>query len=109
MIDHAVDRAAARAGRWRLSHRPRLHSGAETRRPGSAVPFLDRIVWLESATRQVERIEFPNTGLKKFAGEVVAAADARKKTLAASYRQDIRLVPALQAEYNAYDPGWSRW
>jgi hypothetical protein len=70
---------------------------------------LDRIVWLESATRQVERIEFPNTGLKKFAGEVVAAADARKKALAASYRQDIRLVPALQAEYNTYDPGWSRW
>jgi hypothetical protein len=46
VIDHAVDRAAARAGRWRLSHRPRLHPGAETRRPGSAVPFLDRIVWL---------------------------------------------------------------
>ena len=41
--------------------------------------------------------------------EVVAAADARKKTLAASYRQDIRLVPALQAEYDTYDPGWSRW
>ena len=46
MIDHAVDRAAARAGRWRLSHRPRLHPGAERRRPASAVPFLDRIVWL---------------------------------------------------------------
>jgi membrane protein required for beta-lactamase induction len=45
VIDHAVDRAAARAGRWRLSHRPRPH-GADARRPGSAVPFFDRMVWL---------------------------------------------------------------
>lgn len=70
---------------------------------------IDRIAWLDRVTRQLDGIEFPDAALKKLAGDIVTAADARKKALAASYRQEINLVPALQPQFDAYDPGWSRW
>jgi hypothetical protein len=70
---------------------------------------IERIAWLDRVTKQLDGIEFPDAALKKLAGDIVTAADARKKALAASYRQEVKLVPALQAQYDAYDPGWSRW
>jgi hypothetical protein len=70
---------------------------------------LDRVEWLERATTDLNRIEYPDKGLAKMAGDAVAAADARKRFLAERYRAEIRLIPALQAQYDAYDPGWSRW
>lgn len=70
---------------------------------------LDRVEWLERATTDLNRIEYPDKGLAKMAGDAVKAADARKKFLAARYRAEIRLIPALQAEFDTYDPGWSRW
>jgi hypothetical protein len=70
---------------------------------------LDRIVWLERATTQLNQTEYPDQAMSKFAGEVVAVANARKKQLAARYREEIRLVPDLRRQYDAYDPDWIRW
>jgi hypothetical protein len=70
---------------------------------------LDRIAWLESATTQLNHTEYPDQAMSKFAGEVAAAANARKKQLAARYREDIRFLPELRLQYDAYDPDWIRW
>jgi hypothetical protein len=70
---------------------------------------LDRIAWLDRATIELNGAEYPDKAMSTFAGEVVAAANARKKQLAARYREDIHLAPELRRQYDAYDPDWNRW
>jgi hypothetical protein len=70
---------------------------------------LDRVAWLNRATREVNSTEYPDASMVRFAAEVVAAADARKRTLAERYRREIAFTPELRSAIDSYDPGWNQW
>lgn len=103
-----LTRAADRDSRWLIQHQ-RLVDYLEGLRKAVNDKEFDRVIWLQRLTDQLAQTEFPDRGFTQLAGEIVKAANERKRRIAGGYRRDIALSPELLKQYNAYDPGWSDW
>ena len=69
----------------------------------------DRIAWLSKTVANINRLEFPDDGLTKYANTVVETAKQRMHGIANRYRQEIAKDPSLKADIDVIDPGWSQW
>ncbi|MCL4738697.1 MAG: hypothetical protein KJZ81_10845 [Burkholderiaceae bacterium] len=70
---------------------------------------LDSMVLLTRLTERLNATQFNDQGLAAAARQVVLAADARKRKLAAYYRGQIAKNPALAPQVDRLQPGWRNW
>jgi hypothetical protein len=84
--------------RWLVNARRQLDNGE-----------LDSMVLLTRLTERLNATQFNDQGLAATARQVVVAADARKRKLAAYYRDQIAKNPALAPQIDRLQPGWRNW
>ena len=70
---------------------------------------MDNIALLTKLTERLNRTEFPDPGITRQARELVNAANARKRRVAAYYRTLIKANSELRVRIDKHDPGWSQW
>jgi hypothetical protein len=104
-----IFRIAADKDRQRLQTRMRMGAFLDQINQDIGAGKLDRVVWLEAVTQQLNKTEYPDRAMTEFAGKVVQGANDRKRRLSSTYRKDIDREPRLKAQYDQYDPGWSQW
>ena len=70
---------------------------------------MDDISLLNNLTARLNATQFNDQGFARRAREVIQAADARKRKIAAYYRKLIGENPAFKSAIDAGAPGWSQW
>lgn len=70
---------------------------------------FDRVAWLEEMTQKLNRTEFPDQGMARYARELILTADSRKRLIANRYRKEIEIRQDLKQVYDRLDPGWASW
>ena len=70
---------------------------------------LDSMALLTRLTERLNATQFNDQGLAATARQVVAAADTRKRKLAAYYRAQIAKNPSLALQVDRMQPGWRNW
>lgn len=70
---------------------------------------LDRIVWLDEVTKKLDGTEFEDPYWLAIARTTITEIDARKRSVAASYRLMLKGHPELLIQLQRYDPSWSNY
>jgi len=70
---------------------------------------LDRIVWLDDVTKKLDETEFEDPYWLAMARTTIAEIDARKRSVAASYRLMLQGHPELFIQLQRYDPSWNNY
>jgi hypothetical protein len=84
--------------RWLTDARRRLDAGE-----------LDQLSLLNQLTARLNATQFKDQGMAMAARQVVQAADARKRSLAAYYREQLSRNPGLRPSIDRLQPGWQEW
>lgn len=70
---------------------------------------LDQFSLLNALTVRLNATQFKDQGMAHAARQLVAAIDARKRSLAKYYRDQLSKNPALRPNIDRLQPGWQNW
>ena len=84
--------------RWLTETKRNLDAGA-----------LDRFSLLNNLTARLNATQFKDQGMARAARQLVMAADARKRSLAKYYREQLSINPSIGPNIDRLQPGWRNW